>query len=61
MVWHLELGVENKGDPYLQGWDGGLVGGRNDQIGQVATSWRQIERREVVVTFGGQMGIRPYR
>ena len=56
VVWQLELGVENKGDPYLQGW-----WGRNGQIGQVATSWRQIERREVVVTFGGQTGIRPYR
>ena len=43
---------------------GGVVGwGRNGQIGQVATSClaRQIERREVVVTFGGQTGIRPYR
>ena len=38
-----------------------MIGWRNGQIGQVATSWRQIERREVVVTFGGQMGIRPYR
>ena len=38
----------------------GVWWGRNGQIGQVATSWRQIERREVVVTFGGQTGIRPY-
>ena len=31
----------------------GVWWGRNGQLGQVATSWRQIERREVVVTFGG--------
>ena len=45
-------------------WGGinmGVWWGRNGQIGQVATSRRQIERREVVVTFGGQTGIRPYR
>ena len=47
--------------PLKWGIDMGVWGGRNGQIGQVATSWRQIERREVVVTFGGQMGIRPYR
>ena len=51
----LSLGWRIRGSPYLQFW------GRNGQIGQVATSWRQIERREVVVTFGGQTGIRPYR
>ena len=61
MVWHFEFRMENKGYPYLQFFGGSLVRGRNGQIGQVATSWRQIERREVVVTFGGQTGIRPYR
>ena len=60
MVWHFEFRMENKGYPYLQFFGGGWWG-RNGQIGQVATSWRQIERREVVVTFGGQTGIRPYR
>ena len=39
----------------------GVWWGRDGQIGHFPTSWRQIERREVVVTFGGQTGIRPYR
>ena len=62
MVWHFEFRMVRR----IRGTLISRVGmevwwGRNGQIGQVATSWRQIERREVVVTFGGQTGIRPYR
>ena len=56
----LSLGWRIRGT-LISSFLGGVWWGRNGQIGQVATSWRQIERREVVVTFGGQTGIRPYR
>ena len=56
----LSLGWRIRGT-LISSFGGGVWWGRNGQIGQVATSWRQIERREVVVTFGGQTGIRPYR
>ena len=36
----------------------GVWWGRNGQIGQVATSWRQIERREVVVTRLSRSAVR---